>query len=104
MFTAILDRKHNPEVFDEVNQALASVAQKVARKYGVKAPGRLHFGVAGNYTVCYILPSRGKNPVAFGVAKRNPKDEYDLLLGCRVALGRALKVYAETKQPYSLAV
>jgi len=82
---------------------LSDYAENMAKKHNVHVPHTVHLGTQGNFVVCYLLPSRGKVPVAFGVAKRKPGDRPDLVLGAKVALGRAIKMLSEKSHTMKLA-
>lgn len=102
--TLMIDKSSTPDVYSMLEAELNDTVDKACKKYGVKFSGSAHFGLQGNYTVCYLLPSRGKAPVSFGVAKRNPNtDDYDIYIGCHVALGRALKALGEKQNQFKLA-
>lgn len=76
--------QHAIEAMKERHKGFA-VLNTVARTKGVK----VHYVQQGNFTTAVVKV--GRNKVAFGYAKRNPKDALNVVAGQQLAFARALK-------------
>jgi len=80
--------------FERVRTTSPEVSKIVARykKHNPTAhiPEHIYFSVDNNYTICTILPHRGRVPAAVGISKRNLIDQIRPEVGRMLAFKRAL--------------
>lgn len=68
----------------------ATVVKRIKRDHKIKLPKGVYFSYDNNYTICTVLPGRGRVPRAIGVSKRNMVDNMDRSIGRIISLKRAL--------------
>lgn len=88
-------------VFERVRTNSPEI-RKIVQRYKkgndqARIPDHVYFSTDNNYTICTIIPHRGRIPAAVGISKRNWIDPVRPEVGRMLAFRRALEILNNTK-------